>query len=195
MGLTSVTVRPPCVRITLSWPSFPTQARLRRAGTLPFCPSPELGEFDPDPVRVLDVRVAAPRLFHLQDHRMARLRRLRKCGVEIVDREGKMVQPVSDLVPCVERASFLVVVQLEGIAALSFANEFNDRSLRRVNRVSAAHLHPEDGGVEFHGRLEVLHANSCVEELGLHGLGTQEVCRWIKSLAVPVHETEQRPYP
>src|SRR5438132_13824870 len=113
---------------------------------------------------------------------MARLRRLRERGVEVLDRESEVVQPVSDRVGCVERAALLIVVQLEGIAALSFANEFNDSPLRRVNGVSAAHLHPEEGRVELHGRLEVLHANAGVEELDLHGLVAPEGCRRIKAL-------------
>src|SRR5207245_9653786 len=117
---------------------------------------------------------------------MARPLRLGERGVEVLDRAGEVVQPLSDLVLRVEGASLLVVVQLEGIAALSLANEFNDGPLRRVNGVSAAHLHPEEGRVELHGRLEVLHANAGIEELGLHGLGTPEVCRWIKSFSVPV---------
>src|SRR6266480_5064273 len=37
----------------------------------PTAPLPDLGEFDPDPVRVLDVCIAAPGLLHLQDHGMA----------------------------------------------------------------------------------------------------------------------------
>src|SRR5436309_3535032 len=155
------------------------------AGTLLRSVSPELGELDPDPVRVLNVRVAAPGLLHLEDHGMARPRSLRERGVEVLDREGEVVQPLSNRVGCVERGALLIIVQLEGIAALSFANEFNDGPLRRVDRVSAAHLHPEEGRVELHGRLEVLHANAGVEELGLHGLGTPEVCRWIKGLGGP----------
>src|SRR2546427_8492861 len=77
----------------------------------------------------------------------------------------------------------------------TFANEFNDSPLRRVNGVSAAHLHPEEGRVELHGRLEVLHANAGIEELGLHGLGTPEVCRWIKSFSVPVLGADYGPCP
>ena len=60
---------------------------------------------------------------------MAHLLRLRERGVEVLDREGEVVQSLSDLVDCVERTARLVIVQLEGIAALSFANEFNDNPL------------------------------------------------------------------
>ena len=101
---------------------------------------------------------------------MARLLRLRKRCVEVLDREGEVVQPLSDLVRCIERAARLVVVQLEGIAALFVANEFNDDPFRRVNRVSAAYLHPEESRVELYGSLEVLHADSGVEEFSLHGV-------------------------
>src|SRR5438093_361989 len=87
---------------------------------------------------------------------MARLRRFRERGVKVLDREGEVVQSLADLVLRVERAAPLVVVQLEGIAALSFANEFDDGSLRGVNGVSAAHLHPEEGRVELHGRRDAL---------------------------------------
>src|SRR5256712_9291287 len=113
---------------------------------------------------------------------MARLRRLRERGVELLDRESEVVQPVSDRVGCVERAALLVGIRFEGTGALAFANEFHDGPPRRVNGVSAAHLHPEEGRIELHGRLEVLHPNAGVEELGLHGLGALEVCRWIKAL-------------
>ena len=99
------------------------------AGTLLRSVSPELGELDPDPVRVLNVRVAAPGLLHLEDHGMARPRSLRERGVEVLDREGEVVQPLSNRVGCVERGALLIIVQLEGIAALSFANEFNDNPL------------------------------------------------------------------
>src|SRR6059036_1810697 len=176
-------------------PCSPPSPRIAGRGPYSSPPSPELGELNPDPVRVLDVRVAAPGLLHLEDHGMARLRRLCERGVEVLDRESEVVQPVSDRVGCVERAALLVVVQLEGVAALSLANEFDDSPLRRVNGVSPAHLHSEKARVELHGRLEVLHANAGVKELGLHGLGTPEVCRWIKSFSVPVLGAEYGPCP
>src|SRR5438128_1996094 len=171
-------------------PTFPPKPAGTRRAPYSVPPSPELGELDPDTVRVLDVRIAAPGLLHLQDHRMARLLRLRERGVEVLDREGEVVQPLSDLVGCVEPAAPLVVIQLEGIAALSFANEFNDGPPRRINRVPAAHLHPEEVRVELHRRVEILHADSGVEELPLHGLGTMEVRRRLKPLAVTVFDAE-----
>jgi len=47
---------------------------------------------------------------------MPRLLRLHECGVEVVDREGEMVQPLSDLVGCVERAALVVVVSSRVLA-------------------------------------------------------------------------------
>jgi len=74
----------------------------RSFGSVGLLLSSELAELYPDSVRVLDVGVAAAGLLHLLDYRMACLVRLRERGVQVFDRERKVVEPFSGLVFCVE---------------------------------------------------------------------------------------------